>query len=99
VLYGKAPPTIATYLPKTAHLQSVEDKLMDRDVVLQLQKDNLAKAQDRMKKYADKDRTEREFGVWDWSSRDRSRMGKFLLGGEGHEHHLHCSLGLTKYGN
>ena len=64
--YGKAPPLIATYIQKTARLQFVEDKLMNRDVVLQLLKDNLVKAQDRMKEYADEDRTEREFDVGDW---------------------------------
>ena len=64
-LYGRTPPTISSYIPKTARLQAVEDALMDRDATLQLLKDNLSKAQDRMKKWADLHRTERTFEVGD----------------------------------
>ena len=66
-LYGR-PPSIATSVPKTARLQIVEDELMERDVVLQLLKDNLVKAQERMKKMANKKMTEREreFVEGDW---------------------------------
>ena len=39
---------------------------MDRDATLQLLKDNLVHAQDRMKKWADLHRTERSFAVGDW---------------------------------
>jgi len=65
-VYGKAPPTISSYIPKTARLQSVEDALLDRDATLQLLKDNLIHAQNRMKKWADLHRTERSFEVGDW---------------------------------
>ena len=81
MLYGKAPPSIATYIPKTAHLQSVEDEIMDRDTILQLLKDNLVKAQDRMKKYADKDRTERVFDVGDWVFLRFQPYRQFSVGG------------------
>ena len=64
-LYGKIPPTISSYIPKTARLQIVEDALLDRDATLQLLKDNLIRAQDRMKKWADLHRTERSFEVGD----------------------------------
>ena len=64
-LYGKPPPTISSYIPKTAKLQIVEDALLDRDTTLQLLKDNLVKAQDRMKKLADSHRTERSFEIGD----------------------------------
>ena len=43
----------------------MEDELVERDIVLQLLKDNLVKAQDIMKKIADKNRTEREFAEGD----------------------------------
>jgi len=55
-----------TYIPKTARLQSIEEELIARDIVLQLLKDNLVKARDIMKKYADLHRTERDFAVGDW---------------------------------
>ena len=52
---------ITSYISKTARLQSVEDKLVDRDIALQILKENLVKAQDRMKKLGDKSKTDREF--------------------------------------
>ena len=64
-LYGRPRPTISSYIPKTAWLQSVEDELVDRDVTLQLLKDNLVKAQEKIKKFADKNRSEGEFQVGD----------------------------------
>jgi len=39
----------------------VEDEYIERDIALQLLKDNLVKAHDRMKKLVDKERTERQF--------------------------------------
>jgi len=44
----------------------VEEKLLERDTSLQILKDNLVKAQERMKKMVDARRTEREFEVGDW---------------------------------
>ena len=64
-LYGKVPPTISSYIPKIARLQIVEDALLDRDATLQLLKDNLILAQERMKKWSDLHRTERSFEVGD----------------------------------
>ena len=58
-LYGGLPPTIMTYIPKTARLQSVEEGLVSRDVALQLLKDNLVKPRYIMKKFADLHRTEK----------------------------------------
>ena len=52
---------ITSYIPKTARLQSAEDELVERDMALQLLKDNLVRAQDRMKKLTNKNRAEREF--------------------------------------
>ena len=52
----RPPPTIATCVPGTSRLQIVEDELMDRNVVLQLLRDNLVNAQARMKMLADKKR-------------------------------------------
>jgi len=61
----RPPPTISSFIPKTARLQSLEDELIDRDVAIQLLKDKLVKAQERMKKLADRRRTERELEVGD----------------------------------
>jgi len=64
-LYSRSPPSVAAYMPKAARLQLVEDELVDRDIALQLLKGNLTKARDRMKKLADRHRTEREFDEGD----------------------------------
>ena len=65
-VYGKMPPTISSYIPRTARLQSVEEALLNRDATLQLLKNNLVYAQDRMKKMADLHRSERSFEVGEW---------------------------------
>ena len=52
-LYGRHPPTLLDYIPKIAKLQSVEEELISRDIALQLLKDNLVKANNIMKKFAD----------------------------------------------
>ena len=97
VLYGRPPPTISSYIPKTARLQSVEDEVVDRDVTLQLLKDNLVKAQERMKKLADKNRSEREFQVGDLVFLRLQPLGRFLLeAGDLKNSHL-FSLDLIQY--
>ena len=65
-LYMEDPPTLLDYIPKTAKLQSIEEELISRDIALQLLKNNLVKAKDRMKKLADTHRTDREFNEGDW---------------------------------
>ena len=59
-LYGRPPPTILTYVPGTASIQEVEGWLRRRDLMLTELKPHLPKAQERMKRLADK-RREREF--------------------------------------
>lgn len=63
VVYGRPPPSLLRYVPKTARVQSLEDTLYDRDQVLKLLKNHYVKSQAKMKQYADKRRTEREFEV------------------------------------
>lgn len=47
-------------------MEAVEDALLTRDTILQLLQENLIKAQKRMKKQADKSRTDKTFheGYW-----------------------------------
>jgi len=61
--YGRP---LLTSLPNTAKLQSVEDELVKRDIALQLLKDYLVKAKERIKKLSKTHRTEREFTEGDW---------------------------------
>lgn len=63
-MYG--PPTLLQYVPNTAKVQSVEDSFLDRDKANKLLHDHLIAARDRMKYYADRGRTERQFTIGDW---------------------------------
>ncbi|XP_077237223.1 uncharacterized protein LOC143878893 [Tasmannia lanceolata] len=53
-------------IPGSTKVQAVEEELKDRDKALQLIKENLWMAQERMKTFADKHRTEKSFNVGDW---------------------------------
>lgn len=64
VVYGR-PPLTLQYVPKTAKVQSMEGLLYDRDRVRKILLDNLTKAQNRMKFFADRHRTDRKFEVGD----------------------------------
>lgn len=64
-LYGFAPPMVTeVVLPDCPDL-SVQEQLRNRQVALQVIKDNLLKAQARIKQQADKRRSEREFELGD----------------------------------
>ena len=64
-LYGYQPPSIMSPLKRIAKFQAVEDHIEHQQEVLQLLKENLTIAQNRMKQQADQHRSEREFEVGD----------------------------------
>lgn len=63
IVYGGPRPSLLHYILKNAKVQSVENALYDSDHTLQLLKDHYTKSQARMKHFADRRRTEREFEV------------------------------------
>lgn len=63
IVYGRPSPSLHQYAPKTARVQAMEDSLFDRDQILKLLKDHYVKAQQIMKWYEDKRRSERQFEV------------------------------------
>eukprot|EP00253_Pinus_taeda_P026747 PITA_26747 len=65
-LYGYHPPSITSYLRENFKVQALEDHIEHQQKVLQLLKDNLTLAQNRMKQQADQHRKERSFDVGDW---------------------------------
>ncbi|KAJ4812719.1 polyprotein [Rhynchospora pubera] len=65
-LYGYQPPLLPLGDTIKSQDPSVNNWLKDRQQALTIIKDNLVKAQCRMKKYADLHRTERHFEVGDW---------------------------------
>jgi transposase InsO family protein len=65
-LYGYHPPSITSFLKEKSKVQAVEDHIENQQQVLQILKDNLTMAQNRMKQQADQHRSERSFEVGDW---------------------------------
>lgn len=65
-LYGYPPPAIQHYLPGSSLVQAVDTSLQNRDNLLTQLRHNLLEAQNRMKTYTDRNRTDREFSVGDW---------------------------------
>lgn len=68
-IYGVPPPSLISYVPGTTRGQAVDEELLDCDKALKLLKENLLKAQNRMKQNVHKHRMEREFAVVDWAYR------------------------------
>lgn len=66
IVYGHAPQTIQAYEVGTTKVDSMDQSLRDRDIMLTLLKSNLALAQGRMKVQVDKHMSERVFNIGDW---------------------------------
>lgn len=66
VLYGQPPPIHLPYLPGESKVDSVDRTLQAREEIINTLKQNLVRAQNRMKQVADKHRSERSFIVGDW---------------------------------
>jgi hypothetical protein len=62
-VYGVPPPRMLTYIPGTTKVAAVDETLRSREQILELLQHNLQHAQQRMKKYADLHRQEREFAI------------------------------------
>ncbi|KAF7124493.1 hypothetical protein RHSIM_Rhsim12G0205800 [Rhododendron simsii] len=65
-VYGQEPPDHNFMNIKTSSVAAVENWAKERATILRMLRENLHSAQQRMKHYADKLRTEREFAVGDW---------------------------------
>ena len=65
-LYGYAPPRWTELVQGDAKVPAVKSQLEENQIVMQVAKDNLTMAQNRMKQQADQHRTEREFEVANW---------------------------------
>ena len=64
-LYGYHPLSITSYLRENSKVQVVEDHIEQQQQILQLLKDNLTLAQNRMNQQADQHRNERSFDIGD----------------------------------
>lgn len=66
MVYGRDPPTLLTYVPGTAKVESVEKELVARDHVLKDVREHIKLAQESMKKTYDGKHTEEEFEEGEW---------------------------------
>ena len=65
-LYGYPPLRLMDYIPGTTKVESVDAHLKSKPQLTSLLRHNLVVAQERMKIYFDKHKTERSFAVGDW---------------------------------
>jgi hypothetical protein len=65
-LYGYHPPSITSSLKEKSKVQAVEAHIENQQKFIQISKDNLTMAHNRMKQQADQHRSERSFEVGDW---------------------------------
>ncbi|CAJ2678799.1 unnamed protein product [Trifolium pratense] len=66
IVYGRAPPVITRWVQGETRVDAVQKELLDRDEALRQLRDQLQRAQDRMKQIADKKRCDRSFEVGEW---------------------------------
>ncbi|XP_049387928.1 uncharacterized protein LOC125852239 [Solanum stenotomum] len=66
VLYGYEPPQLFFESIAQSSVDVVDQYYRERQIMAKALKENLAKAQNRMKMYAHKKRSEKEFEVGDW---------------------------------
>lgn len=65
-LYGREPPPLISYEGSSTPVQELDALLVERDLVLQELKKNLANASNRMKQAADLKRRDVTFEIGDW---------------------------------
>lgn len=66
IVYGRSPPTLLSYVPRTTKVEAVDQELRARDQVIEELRDQLKESQACMKKVYDKHHTERSFEEGDW---------------------------------
>ncbi|PNX96980.1 retrotransposon-related protein, partial [Trifolium pratense] len=66
VVYGKKPPSLPQYLTGTTDIEALDTMLTDRENILQILKNKLLKAQETMKRFADKSRIPHPFKEGDY---------------------------------
>ncbi|GJV30346.1 putative mitochondrial protein [Tanacetum coccineum] len=67
-IYGQTPPLHNPYVAGENAVESVDRSLQARENAIEMLKFHIKRSQDRMKKYADSKRSEREFDVGMWLS-------------------------------
>lgn len=66
IVYGRPPPKLTRWLQGETRVEAVQRELIDRDEALRQLKNQLLKAQERMKNQVDKKRLDKSFAVGEW---------------------------------
>lgn len=66
VVYGRVPPTLTRWVQGEIRVEAVQRELLDRDEAIKQLREQLLKAQDRMKQLADRKRCDRSFEEGEW---------------------------------
>ncbi|GAU12466.1 hypothetical protein TSUD_229990, partial [Trifolium subterraneum] len=66
IVYGRSPPKLTRWLQGEVRMEAVQRDLIDRDEALRQLRHQLLRSQERMKRQADKKRTERSFVIGEW---------------------------------
>lgn len=66
VVYGQAPALHLPYFPQSTNLEAIDRSFVAREEMIRKLQGNLVRAQARMKRMADRHRSDREFQVGDW---------------------------------
>lgn len=65
-LYGRAPPSLTSYVAGSSKIAAIDENLAKRSDILQLLKNNLHRAQHRMIQQVNSKRRDKEFAEGDW---------------------------------
>jgi len=65
-LYGRAPPSLTSYVAGSSKIAAIDENLAKRSDILQLLKNNLHRAQHRMIQQVNSKRRDKEFAEEDW---------------------------------
>jgi hypothetical protein len=66
IVYGRVPPTITRWVQGETRVAAVQKELLDRDEALKQLREQLMRAQYRMKQLADRKRCDKSFEVGEW---------------------------------
>jgi hypothetical protein len=66
IVYGRVPPTLTRWVQGEIRVEAIQKELLDRDEAIKQLREQLLKAQDRMKQLADRKRCDRSFEVGEW---------------------------------
>lgn len=92
-IYGKPPPVVSSYIPGTTAVDAVDTTLRERDAILCQLRQTLQVAQDHMKYFTDKHRTEREFQPGDWAYLRLQPYRQATMCNPQHPKHTPCLYG------